>query len=316
MHPALASSRSWEVGRRFLRGLNRLVPLNHRLWPLLGALLPPGDHVQFPFHGSQHLVIPRAWLNPFSTALLLHGSARSNPEFAFMDRYVWPRLAQQGAATLVDVGAGIGAVAAWMRAHASSPIQAYEPSPEASAALGLTAAANGWTGVGVVRKALGAEPGRAVLDQSPNSALLPRDAGGAPAQRLIDVEVTTLDAELAGTGSRVGMIKVDVEGYEGEVLRGAARVIGRDRPLLWVEAHPRLLQRHGSSIEHLVALLESLRYTLRFAAWPPPPQTLASRLFAHYRHRGPLIVDDVRRVAVPLPEQVFVFGVPAERASS
>ena len=48
----------------------------------------------------------------------------------------------------------------------------------------------------------------------------------------IDVEVRTLDSF---NFQNVGLIKIDVEGYEEEVLRGAVETIARCKPILYIE---------------------------------------------------------------------------------
>ena len=36
------------------------------------------------------------------------------------------------------------------------------------------------------------------------------------------------------------MVKIDVEGFETEVIRGGPKIIGRDRPLLAIDIHSRV----------------------------------------------------------------------------
>jgi hypothetical protein len=52
----------------------------------------------------------------------------------------------------------------------------------------------------------------------------------------VRVPVTTLDALVAAQGlARVDLVKVDVEGFEGDVLDGAADTIARHRPAFILE---------------------------------------------------------------------------------
>jgi FkbM family methyltransferase len=51
--------------------------------------------------------------------------------------------------------------------------------------------------------------------------------------RLDDVELLASD--------RVGLLKIDVEGHEPQVLRGAERLLRRDRPLVVLEQHARAI---------------------------------------------------------------------------
>jgi hypothetical protein len=52
----------------------------------------------------------------------------------------------------------------------------------------------------------------------------------------MDVEVVTLDKAIPTTVD-VGMLKVDVEGHEIHVLRGAEQLISRCRPKMVLEAN-------------------------------------------------------------------------------
>jgi FkbM family methyltransferase len=51
----------------------------------------------------------------------------------------------------------------------------------------------------------------------------------------VTVRTVRLDTELDRSARRTDFIKIDVEGAEDRVLRGAAGIIGRDRPVLAVE---------------------------------------------------------------------------------
>jgi FkbM family methyltransferase len=60
---------------------------------------------------------------------------------------------------------------------------------------------------------------------------------GIPAEK-ISVSVVTIDKERAHR-QKVDLLKIDVEGYEAAVLRGARRTIGADQPILFIECFHR-----------------------------------------------------------------------------
>jgi hypothetical protein len=59
------------------------------------------------------------------------------------------------------------------------------------------------------------------------------------------------------------VVKIDVEGAEAEVIRGAAALLRDVRPLLFVELHLDMLERRGESVDALLADLASCGYRFR-----------------------------------------------------
>jgi FkbM family methyltransferase len=73
----------------------------------------------------------------------------------------------------------------------------------------------------------------------------------------------------------VSLIKLDVEGYEPSVLRGATALIERDRPVIFGEFSQRYLDLRGEDVESAVALIgyEAFRLnTRRSRFWRPADQ--------------------------------------------
>ena len=73
----------------------------------------------------------------------------------------------------------------------------------------------------------------------------------------MDIETTSVDAFCQRTGRVPSLIKVDVEGAELDVLRGARQTIAAagDRLALYVEMHPHLWPSFGVSREAIEAEL-------------------------------------------------------------
>jgi len=72
----------------------------------------------------------------------------------------------------------------------------------------------------------------------------------------------TLDSMLEGIGtkSRVSVIKIDVEGAELEVLKGAERTLRAQKPALVIEIEDKYLVRNGANGADIKAFLRSLGY--------------------------------------------------------
>lgn len=136
--------------------------------------------------------------------------------------------------TVVDVGAHVGeyAVCARRAFGPQATLHCFEPHPETFAALERRFGANARTHCH--RLALGEGHGTASLYSEPASAVfssLHPEAFGAPGHevsRVDEVELETLDrvAERLGLG-RIDLLKVDVEGHELSVLKGARELLDR-----------------------------------------------------------------------------------------
>lgn len=138
--------------------------------------------------------------------------------------------------TVIDVGANIGqfSVAA-LKTFQDVTVYAFEPLPDAAARFRRNTA--GLRGVALQEVALGASAGTATLRVSANSvssSLLPMKPAHGEAfpdsttVASVDVPVTTLDGALAGsTLPRPVLLKVDAQGYEAHVLRGAAATLAQ-----------------------------------------------------------------------------------------
>lgn len=146
-----------------------------------------------------------------------------------------------GVRLVVDVGANEGQYHDFLRQHVGFDglILSIEPQPELAARLRRRAAAQDprWR---IVECALGAAPGRATLNLMQSSAfssLLVPEHGELGLFResnrvcgTVDVEVRTLQAlsaEFTGGSGRDVYLKLDTQGFDLEVLRGAGEALRR-----------------------------------------------------------------------------------------
>jgi FkbM family methyltransferase len=181
----------------------------------------------------------------------------------------------------LDVGANLG----WyslLLSRLSAPgaeIFAFEPDPKCFELLRRNLARNGATGVQALNVALGERGGMAVLHRYKASncgrhTLLEGSTSGDT----VEVPVMTLESfwRERGLGERrVSLLKIDVEGFEYFVLRGAGEVLGRCRRIV-LEYSPQSLKLAGLAAGKLTGLLGRFRLRAhRFAGRALVPVTFA-----------------------------------------
>lgn len=134
---------------------------------------------------------------------------------------------------VLDVGANIGNHTLYLAAVTGCRVEAFEPNPELCDALRESIRANHQEGrVRVHCVGVGAAPGVAhFVAHTPDNLGAQALAPGASDDERIEI-VRLDDLDLQGP---VAALKIDVEGMEAEVLRGAAELIRRDRPSIYVE---------------------------------------------------------------------------------
>jgi FkbM family methyltransferase len=185
---------------------------------------------------------------------------------------------RQGQAA-IDVGAHVGAVTLRMaRSVAGGPVVACEPNPDLASRLRRNLELNQLTNVSVREVAVGARRGTATLHVPSDS----RHVGGSSlasgaethhhAVRPLQVPVVTLDDLVAEVGLRdVGLVKIDVEGYEADVLAGAETLLRRDRPALLFEYTEPWWMANGTSLAEVIRSLTEIGYaTFSQLSWRGP----------------------------------------------
>ena len=131
--------------------------------------------------------------------------------------------------TFLDVGANIGYYSALAIARVGGgKVIALEPDPENFGYLQQTVAANHPTNAVCVQKAAGSAKGVATLYASTSNRGDNRMYANELADRAVEVEVDTVDSILDELGvGPVDLIKIDVQGFEGQVVNGMRQAVLR-----------------------------------------------------------------------------------------
>lgn len=134
---------------------------------------------------------------------------------------------------------------------ATGKVVTFEPSPANCAIIEKNIHLNGLKNVILEKKAVGAAKGMIAINDVSNSAVT-----------------------LSGKGRRVGVVcldeyehlnptllKIDVEGYEMQVLQGARKILST-RPKLAIEIHTKTLYKYGASVQDLFKLINLKNYKM------------------------------------------------------
>ena len=147
-----------------------------------------------------------------------------------------------------DIGGYRGFFAGVFAIAGASAVHIFEPLPANIARIDALIESNPNLPLHLHRIALGAEPGQATFVVMPESSMGKLSTSSfqneAPKGEAIPVTIESLDhLREAGLIPSPRLMKIDVEGAEAMVLRGAERTLRAIYPQLFVEIHSRALAR-------------------------------------------------------------------------
>lgn len=212
-------------------------------------------------HGLQVLITPG---EETSRALFVSGAYEPTSMLA-LQRFLFP------GAVLFDVGANIGlyTLVGSRRVGATGHVYAFEPSSRERAILeqnvtrnhcdnvtAIAAAASDRAGTGTLQVAAGQHRGQNTL--APTFAYPSVSVEREEAVPLVSLD----DLWRARTVRLPDVLKIDVEGSELQVLRGATAVLRESMPVVIFEINDTLLEASGASRAEVGQFLTALGYTL------------------------------------------------------
>ena len=161
---------------------------------------------------------------------------------------------------IIDAGAFIGDSALILSPLTNRRVYAFEPTEDSFGKLQKTIELNGLTNVTACKMGLGEARGSAEMAQSliPSTNTQVRNSA-VPYAGTETVEITTLDDFVKENDLRVGLLKVDVEGAEQMLLRGAMETIRSMKPALLFSIY-----HNEDDFFHIKPILEEMNLGYRF----------------------------------------------------
>lgn len=146
--------------------------------------------------------------------------------------------------TIADVGANIGNHTLAFAGHFDRVIS-FEPNSQIWPAIERNIAINPWANIELRKVGLGDQVADQPIFVNGNHGLSTFLSGELDNAHGVASHIAIGDEELAGVA--IDAIKIDVQGYEPQVLRGLRRTIEANRPLIWVEISETTLPRSTRS---------------------------------------------------------------------
>jgi FkbM family methyltransferase len=218
----------------------------------------PGFAGSFPYFGAQ-VYFPR-------NSHLFHRACESGIYEPDLVHQLWTLVRPD--TTYFDVGANIGLTSLpVLQCHPRCQVVSFEPSPNTVPYLVRTVRespyGSRWQ---LVTKMAGSAVGESKFhlgDQAEGAFDSSQPTGRVQTTHAVTVSVTTLDSEWIARGRpAISVIKIDVEGGESEVLRGAVECVGEMRPFILLEWSEVNLKAHRIPHTDLLHLAGTLRYSI------------------------------------------------------
>ncbi len=165
--------------------------------------------------------------------------------------------------TVIDVGTNIGwTLLNFGKLAATGKVIGFEPDPHNYEVCKNNLALNQLPNVDLLPVGLGDVEGEVQLE-----VRTPGNRGGnrvSPSahKNSVPVKIKKLDCVNEVTSLRaIHLIKLDVEGYELHVLRGARQLLQKHKPVLFIEVDDRNLKDQRDSAQALIIFLNALGYS-------------------------------------------------------
>ncbi len=168
----------------------------------------------------------------------------------------------------VDIGSNYGymAINAKKLVGDAGRVIAIEPEPKAQELLRFNAGLNN-AGIDIVQKAISHSGGTGVFNVATETGLsrldnLQKNTFGMILREKMEVQKITLDDLLAdlAPGQQVRLVKMDVEGHELNILRGAGKLLARRDCIFMLEINHGALSQNDTTLKDILDFFTSHAY--------------------------------------------------------
>ncbi len=182
---------------------------------------------------------------------------------------------------IIDAGGYVGDTALLFSSYTDKNIHVFEASPSNMDIIRETIRLNHLDNIVPVSKALGEKSGTATFslgERNSCNSLVERPGYNYPDH--IEVPVVTLDDYVRENDLEVGLIKVDIEGGEQRLLRGAVETIRTQHPILLISIY-----HSANDFFEIKPMIEKMcgKYTFRIVKPANPAIALETILLAEVR---------------------------------
>lgn len=175
--------------------------------------------------------------------------------------------------TLLDIGANMG-IYSLLAADKAKRIFAFEPVPENLSLLRKSVKANSASSVKVIPAAVGEKDGSVEMHIIPNS--LGTHGIYADSESTLTVQIVSIDNFIKEHSvGKVDLMKIDVEGYEPYVVKGAIKTLKKYKPIILMELDSSLIKASQAD-----------------------PKTFVKELFSIYKYC--YLIDERKKELTPL----------------
>ncbi|MCB0284692.1 MAG: FkbM family methyltransferase [Calditrichaeota bacterium] len=169
--------------------------------------------------------------------------------------------------TIIDIGAHFGVFSVYFQKITNGKVYAFEPTKSTFKVLNNTIRINKCSNkVFPYQEAIDNHSGTATFFISEsiggrgNTLVADSELGGT--NKSYEVPVTSIDLFTAQKGIKVDFLKIDAEGAELGVLKGAEQTIKNDRPFILLSIHPEPIQSRGDTLKEIWDILMKYRYNI------------------------------------------------------